>query len=249
VLADGVLGFATTGATSRLGLSDAVEALRPRSVELSVDQSTAAVGTSSGTYAVTAGGGARPVDTRPGLVAPSLDDAGFVWSVVADDPSSLTAYSLDGTPHAVATSLPSGPTVTTFRVSRDGTRALVLLDDAGTSRLLVSAVVRDSDRVPVRLGPPLELSAPDGTPVDATWADQLTVAVLTEVGQSSRVTTSEVGGDSSSAGRPSSQAVAIVGGNGLDRLLLLSADGDVLEPRGSSWQATGLTADLLATQR
>ena len=60
---------------------------------------------------------------------------------------------------------------------------------------------------------------------------------------------SEVGGDSSSAGRPSGEAVAVVGGNGFDRLLLLGADGDVLEPRGSSWQATGLTADLLATQR
>jgi hypothetical protein len=250
VLADGVLGFATASATSQLpGLSTAVEALRPRSVELSSDQSSAAVGTASGAYAVTASGGARLVDGRSGLVAPSLDGAGFVWSLVADDPSSLTAFSFDGTAHPVATSLPTGPSVTTFRVSRDGTRALLLLDDQGASRLLVAAIVRDSDGVPIRLGPPLELSAPDGAPVDATWADQLTVAVLTTVGESSRVTTSEVGGDSSSAGRPSSEAVAVVGGNGLDRLLVLSADGDVLEPRGSSWQATGLTADLLATQR
>lgn len=250
VLADGVLGFATASATSQLpGLSGAVEALRPRSVELSSDQTAAAVGTASGSYAVTASGGARLVDGRAGLVDPSLDGAGFVWSLVADDPSSLTAYSFDGTAHPVATSLPTGPNVTTFRVSRDGTRALLLLDDRGASRLLVAAVVRDSDGVPIRLGPPLELSAPDGAPVDATWADQLTVAVLTSVGESSRVTTSEVGGDSSSAGRPSSEAVAVVGGNGLDRLLVLSADGDVLEPRGSSWQSTGLTADLLATQR
>ncbi|WP_285062878.1 LpqB family beta-propeller domain-containing protein [Frigoribacterium sp. ME-P-080] len=250
VLADGVLGFATSSATSQLpGLSDAVEALRPRSVELSADQTAAAVGTSSGAYAVTSQGGARLVDARTGLVAPSLDDAGFVWSLVADDPTSLTAYALDGTPHPVVTSLPAGPSVTTFRISRDGTRALLLLDDQGESRLLVAAVVRDADGVPLRLGPTLELSAPDGAPVDATWADQLTVAVLTTVGESSRVTMSEVGGDSSSAGRPSGEAVAIVGGNGFDRLLLLGADGDVLEPRGSSWQATGLTADLVATQR
>jgi len=189
IITIGVLGFATASATSQLpGLSTAVEALRPRSVELSSDQTTAAVGTASGSYAVTASGGARLVDGRAGLVAPSLDGGGFVWSLVADDPSSLTAYSTDGTAHPVATSLPTGPRVTTFRVSRDGTRALLLLDNQGASRLLVAAVVRDSDGVPIRLGPPLELSAPDGSPVDATWADQLTVAVLTTVGESSRVT-------------------------------------------------------------
>jgi len=250
VLADGALGFETTSATSQLpGLSAAVSALSPGSVELSADQGTAAVGAGAGAYAVTAQAGARLLDSRPGLAPPSLDDAGFVWSAVADAPSSLTAFALDGTAHSVATSLPSGPRLVSFRVSRDGTRALLLLDDEGSTRLLVSAIVRDSDRVPVRLGAPLELAAPDGSPVDATWADELTVAVMTTVGESQRVTTSEVGGDSSSAGRPSVEAVAIVGGNGLDRLLVLAADGDVLEPRGSSWQATGLSADLLATQR
>jgi hypothetical protein len=149
----------------------------------------------------------------------------------------------------VTSTLPTGPSVVAFRVSRDGTRALALLDDQGESRLLVVALLRDSRGVPTALGPPVELAAPTGRPVDATWADQLTVASLTDTGEGSLVSLAEVGGASEGSGRPSGSATTIVGGNGASSLRVLTAEGSVLEPRGSSWQDTGITADLLATQR
>jgi hypothetical protein len=250
VVSDGTLGFASRSAVSPLpGAGPVAAALGPTSAEVSGDLSSVVVGTDRGALLVGADGSTRLVDGRPGLAAPSLDDSGFAWTVPVDDPRAVTATGGDGTAHAVTSTLPTGPSVVAFRVSRDGTRALALLDDQGESRLLVVALLRDSRGVPTALGPPVELAAPTGRPVDATWADQLTVASLTDTGEGSLVSLAEVGGASEGSGRPSGSATTIVGGNGASSLRVLTAEGSVLEPRGSSWQDTGITADLLATQR
>lgn len=250
VLADGVLGFASRSSVSELpGLSSAAAGLEPTSIELAGDQTSAAVGTAQGSVVVRADGSSRVVDRRPGLAAPSLDDAGYVWSTPSSDPKGVQAVGPDGRVHPVTSSLPAGTDVVTFRVSRDGTRVLALLDDDGDARLLVAAVVRDAEGTPTGLGAPLELAAPTGEPLDATWADQSSIAVLTRADDEPQVTLSEVGGPAATRGRPPGDPTTIVGGNGVTRLQVLTADGTVLEPRGSSWQDTGIRADLLATQR
>ncbi|MBD8609667.1 GerMN domain-containing protein [Frigoribacterium sp. CFBP 13729] len=250
VVADGVLGFASRSSVSPLpGLGPVVGALAPTSAEASADLSVVVVGTDRGALRVGADGSSLLVDGRAGLAPPTLDDAGWVWSVPVDDARAVTATGADGVPHAVTSTLPAGSAVVAFRVSRDGARALVLLDDQGESRLLVVALLRDSRGVPTALGPPVELAAPTGRPVDATWADQLTVASLTDTGEGSLVSLAEVGGASAGSGQPSGSATTIVGGNGSSSLRVLTAEGSVLEPRGSSWQDTGVVADLLATQR
>ena len=80
--------------------------------------------------------------------------------------------------------------------------------------------------------------------------DDSTVATLsTNATGDSLVSEQDVGGESTDLGRPPAQAVSIVGGNGLDGLRLMTVSGDLLEPRGNGWQDTGVTTDLLATQR
>ena len=250
VVADGVLGFASRSAVSELaGLSPTVTDLGATALELSGDQTRAAVATPEGAVLVRADGSSRLLDARPGLAPPSLDDRGYVWSVRESDPGDLLVIGGDGVVHAVSSSLPDGADVVTLRVSRDGSRVLALLDDDGDARLTVAAVVRDAEGVPTALGPALELATATGVPVDATWADQSSVAVLTRAGDEPQVTVSEVGGPATSRGRPPGDPESIVGGNGVGRLQVRTADGMVLEPRGSSWQDSGIRADLLATQR
>ena len=250
VVAQGALGFASRSALSPVpGLSAPVVAASPTSVEVATDLGSAAVGTVGGSLLVRADGDAALVDPRAGLVPPTLDGAGWLWSVPSADPRDVTAFGPDGVAHPVTSTLPTGSEVRAFEVSRDGARALVLLDDDGTARLLVVALLRDSRQVPTALGPPVELAVPAGEPVDASWADQLTVAVLTRSDDSTQVTLSEVGGAATSAGRPVDDAVAVVGGSGVARVQVLTSGGSVLEPRGSTWQDTGVAADLLATQR
>jgi len=249
VVVDGVLGLAGAAGLEALAISDAVAALRPESVEASVDDARAVVGTASGAWLV--GGGASPVlvDSRQGLAPPALDGDGYAWTAPEDDARSLVATGPDGVAHQVVSELPAGQRLVSFRVSRDGARALVLLEAGGRARLLVTSVLRDARRVPLSLGGPVELAPPAGAPVDATWADEATVAVLTEADGASEVTLREIGGEPGPVTRPAGEGTTLVGGDGLDGLRLLTADGRVLEPRGTGWQETGVEADLLAGQR
>jgi hypothetical protein len=251
VIAKNVFGFASpTTVTPIPGLTKAVTALKATSVELSTKQNVAAVGTAAGVFAAKDDGISRLVDSRPGLVDPSLDDLGFVWSARADEPRSITAYGFDGVAHPLTTSLPSDERLVAFKISRDGTRVVLLLNADGTTRLLVAAVIRDSKHVPIRLGDPLELTPPTGNPVAVTWVDELTVATLsTNDAGDSLVSEHDVGGETIDLGRPTGTGVDIVGGNGADRVRVLTATGTLLEPRGNGWEDTGISADLLATQR
>ncbi|RKR73275.1 GerMN domain-containing protein [Frondihabitans australicus] len=244
-------GFgSSTGVSQIAGLSKAIVALHPTSVEVSDKLNLAAVGTVSGVYAVSSSGASKKVDSRGDLIAPTMDDLGYVWSAKANDPRSITAFAADGTPHTIQTSLPAAEQLVAFAISRDSTRIAMLIDADGTTKLLVAAILRDSKHVPTGLGTPLSMTPPSGSPVAVTWVDELTVATLsTDTEGNSLVSEHDVGGESTDLGRPTGTGVDIVGGNGVDRVRILTSNGNLLEPRGNGWEDTGISAALLATQR
>ena len=238
---DGAVGYlAGSGVTPIAGISDPVDALAPQSVAYSATSSTAAVRASSGgVYAVRAGAAAGVLlDQRSDLVDPAVDAFGYVWSVPANAPTELTAYSRDGSSVQIPTSWDGASGITSLEISRDGIRALAFLSVGGVPKLVVAAVIRSPEGVPQRLGQPVELSTAVGTPIDATWVDQLSVASVTRLASGeSRAVLQQIGGRSRSLGSPP-DAVSMAGGNDVDGLRVLSADGSLLQQRGSAWQAT-----------
>lgn len=193
---------------------------------------------------------ARLLDaTRPDLTVPALDAQRFVWSMSASDVTSLTAWEFDGTPHSVEVPLlPANTSVVSMDLSRDGARLLLYVSTDAGPRLLVAGVVR-TDGIPISLGAFESLPVGAATPVDATWVDDRTVAVVAETASNSPVTVFEIGGPSVSLSQVSG-AVSIVGGNnGTDGIRLLSSSGGVWQPSGGGgWADTGLSASFLATQ-
>ncbi|MGV3712736.1 LpqB family beta-propeller domain-containing protein [Pseudolysinimonas sp.] len=187
-----------------------------------------------------------PIDTRAGLVAPTLDPFGFVWTVPADDPGALIATGPDGEQHPVQLTVEG--TILSMELSRDGSRLLVVMRGSEGTRLFAIGVVRDADLAPVALPTPFDLR-PAGTVVDATWVDGASVGVLTVEGDGMRVQLLPLGGPASNLGTVES-AVAIVGGNQQAGLRVLTAEGAVLRPSSvGGWLATGLTASFLGTQQ
>jgi Lipoprotein LpqB beta-propeller domain/Sporulation and spore germination len=231
--------------------TDKIIKLDPRAVSLARSKAASAVLAAGGVYLVRPSDAApKLLDARPGLVAPSADPLGFVWSVSAGDASALRAFDYEGTEHDIASSLPSGATVASFGVSRDGTRIFFFLStDVGT-RLLVFGIIRQ-DGVPVSLGEAVELRALQSAPIGATWVDDRNIATLSGEGDSGQVTVFEVGGGRTALGR-ATNAVSIVGGNNgnsaVDGLRVTTVDGSVLRPRGAGWQDTGTKVTFIATQ-
>ncbi len=253
VLADGAFGFLAGGEISPIPqLSDKIAALAPTAIAMGQDAQSAAVLAADGVHIVRVNAKQSPlIDDRSGLIAPAVDDFGYVWTVPADSPNSVLAIGQDGTAHPVATSLPSGSHIVSLQIAQDNVRVAILLQTTSGARLIVAAISRDGtqDYVPVSINAPvLDSPIDDDTAVDAAWIDQFSVATLTHSGTTSNVNSFEVGGQRTSLGRPES-AVAIAGGNGRTGLRVLGSDHHLQSPRGSSWQASTTKVDVLATQR
>lgn len=245
-------GFAAASGVEPIGaLSARVIELGASAVTLGPSGTLAAALTADGVWAVRTGD-APPalLDARAGLIAPSVDGYTFVWSATADGAGGIRATELNGTIHAVEAPLSAGDRVVSIDVSRDDARVLLLLDGSTGPRLVVAAVIRDPESdVPVRLGQFEELPIVDGTPIDAAWVDEVRVAALVADDEGVLAQLIEVGGRTRSLGRPAA-AVQLVGGNaGTLGLRALTADGIVLEPRGSGWQSTGTRALFLGVQQ
>lgn len=252
ILRDGKFGFlAASGSalTPIAGISEPVAALNPRAVTLSPGQTMAAVLADAGLYGVSAAAEPRLLDPRPGLIAPSIDADGYVWSVPSARPGELFVYTLSGEAVAVPTPWQEATSVVSLDVSRDGTRLLALLrlgtDDA---RLVVAAIKRENS-VPVGLGEPVVLSSGVGTPLDATWIDELTVGSLIRLpGGEEHIVAQQIGGVSTPL-ESAPGSVTIAGSNTVRELRVLSAGGSLQVQRGVGWQQRIDEVVLIAGQQ
>ncbi|MBX0300864.1 GerMN domain-containing protein [Cryobacterium sp. 1639] len=251
ILRDGEFGYlAATGktVTSLPGLSETIVALTPSAVALSPSQTAAAVLTPTGVYGVRVGDDARLLDPRQNLIEPSIDGSGFVWSVPADRPNELFVYSAQGAATALPAPWPDAANIAALQVSRDGTRVIALVSAAGGTRLVVAAVVRENG-VPTSLGEAVQLAAGPGTPLDATWIDQSTVAYLSvQPDGEDRIVAQEIGGTSTQL-ESATGITSITGSNLLRDLRALADDGSLLVQRGVGWQERIGEVVLVATQQ
>jgi hypothetical protein len=210
-----------------------------------------AAATDGSAYAVLDGADLRYIDAggrmttllrgQGPLVAPSFDPLGWVWTARSVPGGTIRATRLgQGTRSVTGRDWPTGLRVTSVRLSRDGTRALIGGERGGRAELFVCAVERDTDQVPVGFGPPLSVM-PDLVEVRATaWADQRRIAVL---GRHSDGTTGvwrvEVGGPAVPLGGPSG-ATTVTAGNG--EIFAGAADSVVYRWNLESWDRVGTGA-------
>src|SRR5690606_6831417 len=132
--------------------------------------------------AVQPGDAPIPLDTgRAGLIAPSIDSFEFIWSAQAASAASIIAVGLDGGEHPVATAIPADARLISMDVSRDGSRVVLTVLETLGPKLYVAGVLRDENNAPpgLSLEYGLDVGLGDDIPVDATWIDDRTVAVLT----------------------------------------------------------------------
>lgn len=251
---DDTVGFlSTVGAVSGFsGQAQELVQLGAIDFTLSADTSRSAALGPDGAYLVFTGDAtALRVDGRAGLVAPSIDTAGFVWTVPAANAADIKAHDAEDGHFAISAPQLAGMQAVSFNISRDGARALILASTDLGPRLFVAGIVR-AGGVPTQLGPLVSLSiAQSSTPLDATWVDDNRVATLSVLSGDdvSTVTVYEIGGPSKTIGSVTAGA-AIVGGNGGDDgLRVVTTDGAIYRSRGNGWAELGTTVTFIATQQ
>jgi hypothetical protein len=248
---DGKLFGAVSGSTvAPLALGNAIQSLSPTAVSFGGDRTSAAVLGAGGVSLVTSS--ARPVvDPRAGLLAPTLDRNGWVWSTTAD-PGSLIVVRGDGRPRSIP--LPTSGQVASIAISRDGTRLLVALAADAGARLLVFGVQRDKDGAPVGLGTPLELPVDAGRPIiDAAWVDSDSVATIAgSPGAIDDVREYPLGAQQIDHGgvRDGRRLAAGTGSDFTSAMRVLLGSGELDQPSSiGDWQSTGVKLALLAVQQ
>ncbi len=177
----------------------------------------------------------------PGLVAPSVDRLGWVWTASPQRPGELLAVDALGTVVDVDAEWLQGRTVRSVRVARDASRVAVVSAGADGARVDVASVVRDDSGTPQVLGEAWRTGA---TLVDASrvvWVDESTLGVLGRSGS----TTAAVYHLVPLAGPVQSRGaivdtVDIAGGKGASALYLVTSEGELYATRsGPSWNLVG----------
>jgi len=129
----------------------------------------------------TMGDSARTVLSGNGLVDPSVDRYGWIWTATAAE--GLMAVNETG--DAIYVSVPwlQGRTVSAVRVSHDGARVVVVSSGAsGTeTHVELAGVVRDKSGAPTSLSAASAIGAPVVAASSAVWVDDVTVALLGKV--------------------------------------------------------------------
>lgn len=254
VVRDGEFGFLSGASVDTIGtLSGKVVALEATAATLAADGETVAVLGSAGvSVARSDADESVTLDVRTDLIAPSLDNDGFIWVSSRSEPGAVRVYTGDGAVTPLSTGLPPTAQIVSLDVSRDGSRVAILATTPSGQRLVVKAIARDAsqDQLPVALGEPvLDTVIAGSTAIDASWVDDISVATIAEESGETVGRKFVVGGERSALGTIASGAIAIVGGNGERGLRALSAAETVVIRSGNSWSDSSVVVTFIAVQR
>jgi len=256
VLTEAGFGFLPGDAIDKIpGLSAAVEAAAPLSVQVGAEHDLAAAKLDSGAVVrlSSAGGDPETLDTRGALIDPAIDTIGAVWSVPRTDPTALKVFLPNGEVRDVADAWSEASAIAAMALSRDGTRLAAVVSAGGRTILSVAGVVRDRDGLPVALGQPVQLAPVGGavvgvTDLGVTWIDDVSVGVMSSGDSDTNVIEQVVGGPTSTSAASGDMA-SIAGGTGISSLRLRAGDGTLYVKRGTTWQPTATGIQVLATQQ
>lgn len=248
VLTDAGFGFLLSSELTPIpGLSPAISAASPVSVVTAPDRTQAAARLPDGTVVrISADGSVRPVDQRPGLIDPSLDPFGGIWTVPRGEPGAV-AVDIDG--EAVAVGGWRGATqIDAMQVSRDGSRIAAVVGYGAGSAVVAAGVVRDAAGTPRALGEWILLGVLPGRGSALAWLDGTTLGVLAGSGDDAVYVEQPLGG-APTVGAAPPEAVSLAGSISAASVRLRDAAGTIYVRRSATWIATATGVTVLAIQQ
>lgn len=249
VLRDGAFGRVVGDEISPIaGISEEIAAISDpiAAIDVAVDDSHAAVQLADGRVYRVAEGSRDELDSRSGLIAPSLDPYGYTWTVPAGDPDALQVSGSDAVPLQVGNAWPNASAVSDLRVAADGARVAAVITVGQQRWVVVTAVIRDSEGMPVELGEVKSLVRAPAPSSGLAWLGSDRLSILVNP-QDPQLFTQMVGGPGGAEAAPG-DAVSIAGARTVAGVRVLGSSGRLFAHAGSAWRevTTGIT--VLATR-
>jgi len=219
--------------------------LRPTSVSFDASSNAAAIASAGGVYLVT--DQTERISDKSSSVEPQVDGSGSVWWVENHLPDLISVFA-DGQETLFDGPWPGSALIVGLEVSSDDERVAIAINDDGQGYILVGAITADESGRPLSVSAYRRLAVSADSIVDIAWADSTHIAVLGSRDGVVHAEVATVGGGTRLIGQPQNPKRISGGNKGVAGLVVISENGQLWKPRGAGWQATGVFADLLATQ-
>lgn len=234
----GLVHLAANVNTSVIGSKQLLAQVGATDFALSYDEQFLAMLGPDGAYLAKlgqVGNNAKRIDGRGGLLAPVFDIQGFVWSSSAMVGQGVVVTDRLGKRISFNPGWLTGTDRLAFSISREGSRATVLVRTEGGTQLYVMAIERNEKSEPVRFGAPKLVLGSSAAITNASWAGEVDLAVIsTRANGLAAPAITTVGGATTNLATIQG-AVSIVASNGTSSVYVLSRDGTMYQYRGATW--------------
>lgn len=135
------------------------------------------------------------IDSRSGLVNPTIDPFGRVWTVTDRKGANFRISSVNGTELSLPNPLGYAASVKSIAMSPEGSRLAILYREGSATRLVVASIVRNDEGTAIAFGEVTEGSGFDDATNSISWVDRISLIGLhKDSGGNQAVLTSIVGG-------------------------------------------------------
>jgi hypothetical protein len=174
------------------------------------------------------------IDSRAAIADIEFDPQEYLWSVSRGLGSEIIATSPGLEKSIVGAPWLTGQSVRAFEISPEGSKIAMLVQGSSRTRVLVSAVIRNSLGTPIELTEPLEVAGELSNPSSVSWVDQITIATVNTASGSTSALLSTIGGTSRQMpALPGTRKIVAAGTS--SQLYLLTETGELFSFRGSAW--------------
>lgn len=189
----------------------------------------------------------RELVSDHGVLAPSYDRFDWVWTGPGQNPGTLVGARPEG---EVVTIIDAPAlaehTVRALRVSRDGARLAMIVDQGGEVTIQVAMIQREEDGTPAGVTAPVLVGATVRESTDLAWVDSVTLAVLGESESGARAVHIVPLGGPSVALLSVPGASQLASGRGDREIWVVTDDGQLFTRAGNGWRRVG--EDLTVTE-
>jgi hypothetical protein len=186
------------------------------------------------------GSSVEVVDARSSLAGLEYDSLSNLWLAAGSQ------VSVNSVP--IQASWLAGQSIVDFSLSPEGSRVALVIESGGSNQVLIAAVIRDENGVPIQLAAPISIGSEIDNPIRLSWFDSVTVAIVNDEPELSSIALVSIGGTTRLIQGVANVSSLVALGDGTN-LFALKESGELVVYRGSFWSTLESSISAIALAR
>jgi hypothetical protein len=186
------------------------------------------------------GSSVEVVDARSSLAGLEYDSLSYLWLAAGSQ------VSVNSVP--IQASWLAGQSIVDFSLSPEGSRVALVIENGGGNQVLIAAVIRDENGVPIQLAAPISIGSEIDNPIRLSWFDSVTVAIVNDEPELSSIALVSIGGTTRLIQGVANVSSLVALGDGTN-IFALKESGELVVYRGSFWSTLESSISAIALAR